>query len=1371
MEKLCCYAVLLLVYCCTVTVTARWCTNSTSTCRFPFSYKGQYYASCKEENTTFAWCSPTNSFTSDPVTSGIRCYKCQDVCQNGICGSGYQCGCPFDNNPVRHQGGSTSYSALAQCIPRNWVCDGVADCRDESDELYCSACAPEQFQCGCKFPSERCVGGAGCFFKGKLCDGNNDCFDGSDEMGCGVPFDCPCLKGDTNCQAKPPQIPIDYFCDRKPDCRHGTDELNCLCPLGQLQCPGVLSLKCIKNTFFCDGQNDCDDWSDEQTCQSCPANTIQCPCYQPGNITCTLAFGCIQPSQVCNGVNDCGDGSDENCTCPRGQMDCPCSGSQCQPGTRCMPVDGICDGLVSCDDGADEINCTCPVDKFTCNWYSVSNLSSFFDKYGCVSAGYQCDLFDDCYDWSDEINCNCTTSEFECACGRNRSCVDTPACIKRKYECDNFDDCLDLSDEINCPCPYGEKTCNGGCIPKNEMCNGVTGCPYPDELPQCQCISGHVPCPGLDKCIFNKWFCDGDNDCGGWEDELNCTIDPNAFICNCSNDRGYGCKKIWVKRQHVCDGVNDCGDSSDEFGCPCAGPRCSCITEPNSCNSPCVDKKILVDGTRDCFDGSDEPCVVTEYTPTIKTARCESLQTAHTFKNYEQLARQRNSTCTFVVTDRNNQTGVWACINDCGVAQTSCTIPFQCQSGEFIPLSAFCDRKMDCKDGSDENQPNTLGFKCVGTFAVLPCVLPQSNLYDDIQHCKDGSDLCFSGVGTSCFQCLQDGLMISRRQVCDGIVDCPDLSDECSCNDQIVCNSVFGNFTSDCQTNLMPCANLTDCVKPKTVLCNGIPECMDGIDEAFCSSSGVNTTTRTSVTCETKYGTAVATRCDKRPECRDMSDECVGCPDLPLFCNDSCWTFYQIGDRYCDGVQDEAWKYLNTSTCPQGFDERYCPKRRDCGDGSTIDVRQMCDGLIDCKNNMDEAPSKCPNRFYCLNGIPLSVDVSLRFNGITDCSDGSDETGLFSSLLEMIANPFLRVLIWLMGILACLGNGIVMVTTMKKLLKINSISSFMRVNHILVLNLALSDFIMGVYLMILAIKSAQFSGEYWIRDKPWRFGTLCRTLGCLVVIASEASILFMAALTTFRLATLRKPLAVIKHKIVKLTVVVVFVWLISLFLALVPLVNYTSGYFVSGVWFPNFFTASEIVDKQSLTILASRMQRTTGENITINSWYHVLKYIQGRYTIKAQIGYYSENSVCMPRFFSRSNDSWHFSTFLLTFNLLLFLYIAAAYVYVYRVGKTKVRSNNQKRNVSMQKRIARLIATDFCCWIPLCVLAYISLAGVQLPSEVYAISAIVLLPINSVLNPILYSATMERGFGKISTVVRTKRINRNTTTNQTNVSF
>ena len=71
----------------------------------------------------------------------------------------------------------------------------------------------------------------------------------------------------------------------------------------------------------------------------------------------------------------------------------------------------------------------------------------------------------------------------------------------------------------------------------------------------------------------------------------------------------------------------------------------------------------------------------------------------------------------------------------------------------------------------------------------------------------------------------------------------------------------------------------------------------------------------------------------------------------------------------------------------------------------------------------------------------------------------------------------------------------------------------------------------------------------------------------------------------------------------------------------------------------------------------------------------------------------------------------------------------------------------------MQWKIFRLIATDFACWVPISILSFLSISGVTLSEEAHVVSAVVLLPINSALNPLLYSDV----FSHVVRSVRTRK--------------
>ena len=759
-----------------------------------------------------------------------------------------------------------------------------------------------------------------------------------------------------------------------------------------------------------------------------------------------------------------------------------------------------------------------------------------------------------------------------------------------------------------------------------------------------------------------------------------------------------------------CDRFASCSDSSDELDCSCDQNefKCHCYnTNPVTCpkHQGCIPSYKENDGTSDCPDDSDE----NQYRAHGQCNQC--YVTIKRFQSETQCEPSNNFNCdvtTCYHVSLFNETKHIALSNvicsnasKCSADHEICSRGFLCDNNGLTLAIHFCDGKIDCLDGSDETRHRP-GFKCVGARGT--CVLPQINLYDEVAQCSDQSDLCFSG-NASCFQCLDKRLWISSKQVCDGTRDCFDSSDECLCEDHF---------------NDVMCIDL-------------FPQC--DVDYAFPTIDNTGTSdeqshnhTYQTIKCQTKYGEITARLCDGHPECRDFSDEC-NCTNRARFCDDDCHSFYPLGDRYCDGYEDEAWTYINDSNCPKGFDERFCPNRFRCkaGDRVSISVKQRCDAVIDCDDDADEL----------------------------NCPDPEDD-GVFSSKTEMIDIIWLQIIFWIMAFVVIAGNSFVITKTACNLKQLTS-RDRKYCFHMIVLNISIADFIMGIYLSIIAVYSAYYSGRYGSFDVEWRSSLRCEIIGCLAIVSSETTCFLMVVLTAYRLYKVYFPLKSLNpasrlfwNSCISLA------WLAAVVLAVLPILDQTSYYFAYGVWFKaDDFTTTQVWRKEEVAIFACRLSRLTNISLDLdggasNSVEKYLRVYFPEYALKGEFGYYGETSVCLPRFFISYGDyAWEYTFVIITINSICFLFISFGYFLIILKMKRQKSLLNKTNKVSKQEktthnRIAIIILTDMLCWVPICIMAYAKLGGGNVFDLAYIVSAGLLLPINSAFNPFLLTSLPDK---------------------------
>ena len=296
-----------------------------------------------------------------------------------------------------------------------------------------------------------------------------------------------------------------------------------------------------------------------------------------------------------------------------------------------------------------------------------------------------------------------------------------------------------------------------------------------------------------------------------------------------------------------------------------------------------------------------------------------------------------------------------------------------------------------------------------------------------------------------------------------------------------------------------------------------------------------------------------------------------------------------------------------------------------------------------------------------------------------------DQDG-FSSCDELLKNRVLKNAIWVLGVMAFAGNLVVILWRMVA-------KDSNRVNSFLLTNLAVADFLMGVYMLIIAYKDNSWQGVYFKHDISWRTSDLCVFAGVVSTVSSEVSVLTLTVVTLDRMICLVFPFRFRRISIKKAVVIMIFVWLLGSVIALAPL------------FYKSYF-----------------------------------------YDFKRNVHFFGRSAVCLPLQLSSDRPSgWEYSvSIFIVLNGLSFLFILVCYLVMYRtITKTAsaVRSTRMNQDSTIAKRMMFIILTDFFCWFPVIIISILSLTGslYDPKKEVYVWIAVFVLPINSSINPLLYT--------------------------------
>ncbi|XP_024939982.1 lutropin-choriogonadotropic hormone receptor isoform X4 [Cephus cinctus] len=278
----------------------------------------------------------------------------------------------------------------------------------------------------------------------------------------------------------------------------------------------------------------------------------------------------------------------------------------------------------------------------------------------------------------------------------------------------------------------------------------------------------------------------------------------------------------------------------------------------------------------------------------------------------------------------------------------------------------------------------------------------------------------------------------------------------------------------------------------------------------------------------------------------------------------------------------------------------------------------------------------------------------------------------FNPCEDLMGNWALRIAVWLVAVLAIVGNLAVLIVLVSSRFR-------MTVPKFLMCNLALADLCMGVYLILIASTDARSIGAYFNYAIDWQSGLGCQVAGYLTVFSSELSIFTLTVITSERWYTITYAIHLNRRLKLKTAARIMAVgWIYASAMAALPLIG------ISG---------------------------------------------------------YAKTSICLPLENRDTTDLLYLIT-LLVFNGLAFWVIVACYgrMYCSIRGGQEVVMPMTRSDMTVAKRMALLVFTDFACWAPIAFFGLTALSGYPLIDVTQTkILLVFFYPLNSCANPYLYA--------------------------------
>ena len=668
------------------------------------------------------------------------------------------------------------------------------------------------------------------------------------------------------------------------------------------------------------------------------------------------------------------------------------------------------------------------------------------------------------------------------------------------------------------------------------------------------------------------------------------------------------------------------------------------------------------------------------------------------------------------------------------IMSIGCLFAFQC-----VSVQRHCDGQKDCWYGSDESgcykkvgNGKLLGDRNVSTYPP-PAVVNFHVAFDADSFTATPSPNTSQPCAETHFQCRSDGYCLPVFLRCNGVNDCPTREDEFSCN-TFFCPGFYR------------CRGSRVCLHASHV-CDSTYHCPQHDDELFCGMDVPEQCVCYGLACtcnqsfdglrysQLRYLDAT----DSRLTQADLTDNIMLVHLSLARCGirslDGCLfpNLHTLDARQNNIVQVSARQLVNMPFLENlflaenplrslfyyqnGSRGGIFPRLRRL-DVSKIEMEFVNDSLVShfpnlwilnlSGNGVKEVQKNTFHKVIKLRvlearGCPMThipgdllaplAELQLisadnyklccpamlpRHFNLNRCRAPSDE---ISSCADLLRSRVYCVLLSVVASSALLGNSVSFIIR-SVIFKAKASSGF----SVFITNLSISDFLMGVFLAIIGVADRVYRDSYLWEDVIWRHSLACSVAGFLSLLSSEVSAMMVCIITLDRFIVLRFPFGSVRFGQRSALVTSTLVWIIGAIMAAVPLTQ---------------------------------------------PW-----------------EFYSHTGICIPLPVTRNEFNGHKYAFgiIVVLNFVLFMIIATGQVFVFLSIRANsmltVDSSRKSQDLRIARGLTSIVVSDFLCWFPIGLLGLLASQGTRVSGEVNVALAILVLPLNSALNPFLYNVNL-----------------------------